>query len=374
MTENKICIYAICKNEIKFIDKWLNSMSEADYIVVLDTGSTDGTYEKLKEDPRVTRVEQEVISPWRFDVARNKSMELAPEAANILLCTDLDEELEPGWAQIIRDNWKEDTMRGHYKYIWSHTDTGAPGLSFTYDKMHDRNNYQWYYAVHEVLGLKGCNPVERLEIETSDKMVDFGDSIVLHHYPDLTKSRANYLDLLKLRLEENPTECYSMYLLAREYALNSLWDDALNMFEQALNTPSMAQYPLVQLACLGGMGDIQHTLGNITEAIVCYTLQIQNSPSHREAYLKLSKIYIDLKMYDVGLAYLKEAEKKTFQHFDWSEEASAWNEQLDDYFAVAYDNLGQPEEALKHVIKALQINPYDERIKANYLSILSHIK
>ena len=52
----KICVYAICKNEIKFIDKWLDNMSEADYIVVLDTGSTDGTYEKLKEDSRVTVV------------------------------------------------------------------------------------------------------------------------------------------------------------------------------------------------------------------------------------------------------------------------------------------------------------------------------
>ena len=60
---NKICIYAICKDEIKFVDKWLNSMSEADYIVVLDTGSTDGTYEKLKSDPRVTKVVQKKIKP-----------------------------------------------------------------------------------------------------------------------------------------------------------------------------------------------------------------------------------------------------------------------------------------------------------------------
>ena len=71
-------------------------MSEADYIVVLDTGSTDGTYEKLKEDARVTVVKQEVITPWRFDVARNKSMELIPEDADILVCTDFDELFEPG--------------------------------------------------------------------------------------------------------------------------------------------------------------------------------------------------------------------------------------------------------------------------------------
>lgn len=79
-------------------------MSEADYIVVLDTGSTDGTYEALQTDPRVTLVQQEIISPWRFDVARNRSMELIPEDANILVCTDFDELFEPGWAQVLRDN------------------------------------------------------------------------------------------------------------------------------------------------------------------------------------------------------------------------------------------------------------------------------
>ena len=44
----KICVYAIAKNEIKFIDRWYNSVKEADYICVLDTGSSDGSYEKFK--------------------------------------------------------------------------------------------------------------------------------------------------------------------------------------------------------------------------------------------------------------------------------------------------------------------------------------
>lgn len=38
---NKICVYAIAKNEEQFVDRWVDSMSEADVIVVLDTGSTD---------------------------------------------------------------------------------------------------------------------------------------------------------------------------------------------------------------------------------------------------------------------------------------------------------------------------------------------
>ena len=43
-----VCVYAICKNEAKFARRWMDSMSEADHIVVLDTGSTDGTAERLR--------------------------------------------------------------------------------------------------------------------------------------------------------------------------------------------------------------------------------------------------------------------------------------------------------------------------------------
>ena len=47
MKNLKIAVYTICKNELQFVDKWMHSMFEADYICVLDTGSTDGTYERL---------------------------------------------------------------------------------------------------------------------------------------------------------------------------------------------------------------------------------------------------------------------------------------------------------------------------------------
>ncbi len=44
----KICVYAICKNEEKFVDRWMDSMSEADTVVVTDTGSADQTVKKLR--------------------------------------------------------------------------------------------------------------------------------------------------------------------------------------------------------------------------------------------------------------------------------------------------------------------------------------
>lgn len=103
MGKYRVCVYAICKNEEQFVDRWMDSMSEADDVVVLDTGSTDGTVERLRA--RGARVTTEVIVPWRFDAARNRSMRLIPEEADLCVCTDLDEVFHPGW-QGTRRFWR----------------------------------------------------------------------------------------------------------------------------------------------------------------------------------------------------------------------------------------------------------------------------
>ena len=192
MTDKKICVYDICKNESKFISQWLDNMSEADYIVVLDTGSTDGTFELLKEDPRVTRVEQKIINPWRFDVARNESMKLIPKDAEIFVCTDFDELFETGWCQVLKDNWEDTDTRCHYTYAWSHNLDGDPTDVFKYDKIHTKG-YHWKFPVHEVL--------VKDDPDSEEFVLNAGESIYLHHFPDTSKPRSSYFDLLKLAVK-----------------------------------------------------------------------------------------------------------------------------------------------------------------------------
>lgn len=49
MHKYKIVVYAISKNEEKHVKRWVESMKEADEIIVLDTGSTDKTVKLLKD-------------------------------------------------------------------------------------------------------------------------------------------------------------------------------------------------------------------------------------------------------------------------------------------------------------------------------------
>ena len=74
-------------------------------------------HDRLNLKKEVSIVDENAITPWRFDVARNKSMELIPKDADILVCTDFDELFEPGWATFLRNNWiVGQHNRCHYTY------------------------------------------------------------------------------------------------------------------------------------------------------------------------------------------------------------------------------------------------------------------
>ena len=177
MGNYQVVVYAICKNEAKFARRWMASMGEADRVMVLDTGSEDGTAELLRE--LGAEVEVAAISPWRFDEARNRSLALVPEDTDICVCTDLDEVFVPGWRAELERAWAAGCNQVRYHYIWSFRPDGSDGISFWGDKIHARQGWRWVNPVHEVLRCDGqAAPV-------------FAQGIRLEHHPDETKSRGS---------------------------------------------------------------------------------------------------------------------------------------------------------------------------------------
>ena len=145
----KVYVYAICKNESKFARRWMESMSEADAVYVLDTGSEDDTVQLLREAGAIVEIQE--FRPWRFDRARNRSLEMVPEDADVCVCTDLDELFHPGWRALLEAAWEPGTTRAAYRYTWNFNPDGSEGFVFWLNNMHARHGFRWTHPVHEVL-------------------------------------------------------------------------------------------------------------------------------------------------------------------------------------------------------------------------------
>ena len=70
----KVAIYTIALNELQFVKPWYESAKEADYLLIADTGSTDGTIEAAKK--LKINVVNVVVKPWRFDMGRTQKVGL----------------------------------------------------------------------------------------------------------------------------------------------------------------------------------------------------------------------------------------------------------------------------------------------------------
>lgn len=363
--DNKICVYAICKNESQFVDKWVESMKEADSIVVLDTGSIDDTVSKLKQYDFV-RVEQRIINPWRFDVARNESMKLVPDDCNILLSTDLDELLDPGWAEPLRNNWVEGVHeRAAYKYAWSHLENGEPGRIFKYNKVHSRN-WKWIYPVHEVLYNIKTNSC----MYNINESLDLFDEMYLHHYPDNKKSRSSYLPLLKLRVSEDDSDYFGLMYLAHEYTYQKMYIESISTMNDVLTKHHNKMNNLEHASCYLFIGDALVELGEYDNAIRSYNKAIKIDPTYREPYINLAKVYITQKEWDLASLYLKKGIKNTYRHYSWLERDVSWTYEPWDLLAVSSFYSGDKKSSLAYAQKALSYEKNNQHLNFNLDIIL----
>ena len=79
---------AIMKNEISHVEAWLDNVRGfAQEIIVVDTGSTDGTNEFLVKQPDVKLINNE----WQSDFAQAKNVALQKATEDWLVFTDVDE-------------------------------------------------------------------------------------------------------------------------------------------------------------------------------------------------------------------------------------------------------------------------------------------
>ena len=351
MNKYKICVYAISKNEEKFVDRWMDSVSEADEVLVLDTGSTDKTVEKLRKRGATVFVEE--IVPWRFDSARNRSLELVSKDVDICVCIDLDEVLEKGWRQKLEEIWNDDVNRLRYNYNWSFDKYGNPSVNFYRDKIHCRNTYKWTHPVHEVLTYMGDNEV----FLTTDE-------ITVNHYPDKNKSRSGYLPLLELSVKETPEDDRNMHYLGREYMFYGRWNDAIDTLIKHLNLKT-AKWKDERCASMRFISRCYINLKRYDEARMWLNKAIKEAPHIRDPYIELALLESQFSNWDEVEKNCLDALKIEKYAKTYINEPFSWNHTVYDLLSLSYYFKGNNELALEYVNKALEISPDDDRMLKN---------
>ncbi len=352
MNKYKVCVYAICKDEEKFVERWVNSMKEADEIYVLDTGSTDNTVKELRK--RNVNVEVKKIEPWRFDVARNKSLELVPLDTDICVCTDLDEVFEKGWRNKLENAWNIKTTRARYNYNWSFDENGKPAVNFYIEKIHDRNNYKWTHPVHEVLTYIG---------NENESFITF-DNITLNHYPDRMKSRGSYLPLLELSVKEDPSDDRNMHYLGREYMYYGKWNECIDTLIKHLNLPK-ATWKDERAASMRFIARSYKNLGRFEEAKIWLNKAIEEAPYLRDAYVERALLEYQLGNYIEVEKYCHDALRITSHQKTYINEVFSWDYTIYDLLSISLFYQNRLKESLIYSDMAITMNPKDDRLIKN---------
>lgn len=351
----KVCVYAICKNEAAFAARWMRSVGEADEVIVLDTGSDDGSPEILRA--LGAKVYEERIEPWRFDRARNRALELTPEDCDICVCVDLDEILTPGWRACIEKAWGKGARRLEYRYVWSFDQNGREGTVFWISKIHARDGFRWINPVHEVL-----------ECAQDEKTVR-AEGFQVEHHADSRKSRAQYLPLLELAVEEDPHNDRNVHYLGREYMFYGRWRECIATLRRHVSMPE-ARWVDEKCASYRFMARAHENLNELGEAEKCLYNAVAIAPHLREPWVDTAWFYYLMEDWYGVVWAARRALGITERAQTYINEAASWGALPHDLISLGYYNLGQNALAAEHARKALELSPGDERIRNN-LSIMS---
>lgn len=317
----KIAVYTISLNEEKFVKRWYEANKDADVLMIADTGSTDGTVELARSLGII--VHEITVVPWRFDVARNISVDLLPEDVDVMIAIDMDEVLYPGW----RPEVERAFGLGHKPkplYTWNHNPDGSNGIQYYSQKVTPRFGYHWHNMVHETIeadpGIEEC-PV-------------LYPSIEIHHFADNRKSRAQYLDLLEADVKENPESSRNVFYLGREYMFRQRYTDSIYYLKKYLEMPT-STWPAERANACTFIAQCHQKQNNKKELEYWGLRAVVEDRTARESYYILCQFYYHEKKWQDCIEMTTLALQQTEKGTTYMTNPQCWDGTLEDILQSA---------------------------------------
>ena len=377
-TPNKInfSFVLIVRNEVKTLPRLLDTLHEfmkaGGEVVVVDTGSTDGTAEVARargckveevEDSflhTISETDAEEINKkfivgdeepvvktgdtyFYFAAARNYAASLA--ANDIVFSIDADEVLKSFDYEAVNKEIENGATSFEYEFVYAHDDTGRPSISFITSKSYDRTKQQWSGVIHETL--RG---------DVGKKVMLTKEQYGLEHFQNPETNRTGYLKGLAIDCFQNPDNDRNSHYLAREMMYHHRFKSAIQEFARHIQ---MQKWDAERAQSYIYMGDCFGFCGEESAALECYHKAFEVCPNKRESLLRLAYAFKRRNIPQAVAAYTEAA-----MTIPW---AGRYMDNKSDYEDAphallywAYGWLGNIPKAQEHIQKALLYAPYNE--------------
>ncbi|TIP03134.1 MAG: glycosyl transferase family 2 [Mesorhizobium sp.] len=344
----KVAVYTIALNEAANAERWANSAADADYRIVADTGSSDGTVERLTA-AGVT-VHKIAVRPWRFDDARNAAMALLPDDVDICCTMDMDRFLEAGWRQKLENAWTPETSALFCKTIYrSSVDDPTPLRGWSTKNFHHRWGYRFKRPVHEAL------------VFTGEKEVTANSSdIVMYEVQDLSKpTRSNYLPLMQVAHDEDPQDAQICFWLGRDLMWAGQQERAVELLERYLTLPT-SRWDEERSEAMRYIARMQPE-----QRLTWLDKARMEAPHRREIWLDLAEEFHGKADWLNLFWACSNGIEKTRRTGSYLDDASCWGFRLYDLGAIACWHLNAMDRAVEWGQKSLELDPSNQRLKNN---------
>ena len=336
-----ICLNMIVKDERPVILKCLASVKPfIDYWIIVDTGSTDGTQQLIREFMKDIPGELYERSWIGFAHNRGEALELAKNKADYVFFIDADQVFSPS------PHFKLHPLTADFYSIsirLTHPD-GAIGSSEREFLVNNKLPWKWVGALHE-----------HLQIETAvtqKKMLECAmetDEVSGHRSQDPQKYHKDAA-VLKKALETEPDNARYQFFLGVSYELAGENQLALEAFEKYIAMKNCTSDELYR--ALFQVGVIQERLEKPPSLFLAsYKKAYQHCPSRAEPLFFMGNYYIRINDFQKAYAYFKEAAEIPFPTGSSFVEASVYSYASLYNLEICAEILGKTGEAYQYYEK-----------------------
>jgi len=278
-----VCLNMVVKNDSLDIQRCLESVkSWIDYWVIVDTGSTDGTQQIIREFLKDLPGELYEIKGGDGAHNRNEALALAKNKGDYLFLIDADQCL------VEEDDFVRPTLTADVYFL---ANRSIFEMNYQEFLIKSRLDWTWKGALYEIISSTQSKTDETLKNIAMISMTS----------KDQTKNPDKYQSdavILEKMVQEDLTNARNVFYLAISYVKAEKFELALETYEKRI---AMGGDPEEVFASMLALGTLQEKMMMKPEQFISsYNKAFQYRPTRAEPLYLMAKYYIGIKSYFLG--------------------------------------------------------------------------